>query len=212
MDSWLVEIIKIVLGALIGVVIAEAFPTIKTYMKRVPLSYKAKRIKLIKERYFQIQGFKNNQAALTIEVLRLLTTRLLSGFVFLFFFLVLIYVRVANPELSTPINTTSNIFAAWLGIISSNFNDIGNLISNVNEFDKFEERTIKKLKKLIVPKKIKDELIKTNGFVDLPYETVLDAVYEQIAKNEYFGEEEVDDKHNKLIRYIAVEFLREFQD
>ena len=51
MENWLIEVIKILAGAIAGVVLAEAFPSIKTFFKKSSLSYRERQINRIKKEY-----------------------------------------------------------------------------------------------------------------------------------------------------------------
>ena len=144
MDNWLIEIIKIVLGAIVGVLITEAFPIIKSFFKRGSLSYRNWRIKNNKEEYARIKSYKDNHATLAVELVRKLARSVFLAFMLIFFSIIAVLFKIdGNPYTGTPF-----AIALGAGIISADFQQIHTLIDRVNNFEKYKKQTIYRLHQL----------------------------------------------------------------
>ena len=147
MENWLIETVKILAGAILGVLLTEAFPTIKSFFKRSSLSLRKRSIEYIKDEYERIKAYKANHATLAVELLRLLSNRLVFVTIFITFAIVGIYTKVEGRN-TWMVENIGIIMGVFLGTLYSDYRDIQRLIEKVAYFEKYRERTINSLAKL----------------------------------------------------------------
>jgi|SRR6266508_1991438 len=143
MGNWLIELVKIVAEVILGMLLTEAFPSIKGFFKRGSLSFNNWRMKLTKERYFAIKNYSNNHSTLAVRSIQYLAKEI-ANIVILFGFIGLLILSSTNPT-NTNLRNSPNglgavLIAIYAGVILANLSDIVQVIENTFEFAKYKEK------------------------------------------------------------------------
>lgn len=148
MENWVTEVIKILVGAIAGVLLTELFPTIKNYFKRSSDSLKKRSLDTIKEKYMAYRRYHENHSTLIVRSIRYLSLAMVHCVILGSFLGVSLLALPKRESYSTFFDIIPGLIGFYTGYIITRLADVVTVIDAIADFDNFREETIKKLIKL----------------------------------------------------------------
>jgi len=141
------DIIIILISVVFGYIINLTTPFLKSYVDKGSLSLRNRRIEAIKEEYSRYKQYRENNATLTVEILRQLIKSLFFAAIFLLFTAVELFEKL-DGKTTWIIENIGIFLGALLGVFTSMLTDTTRLIDTIANFEKYKQNAMKKLEKL----------------------------------------------------------------